>query len=190
MTPNRQTELETLAAAYGTPVRRSVALDVGENNLSWWSTIKARRRDGEVVLFIRRPSGNLILHSKDFYPAGVFRVPSGGIKRGEPVLDAVCREVREETGLEVAVEQFLAFVEFEFHHAGDVVLYPSYAFLLRESAGELRVMDLQERISAFREAPFTALAAVARDLERVPPDWQTWGEFRALPHRLVAELLG
>ena len=105
---DREAEIAQLSAQYGAPLRQCCALDMSRANDAWWSTGKARRRDGEVALFIRRRNGNLILHTKDFYPDGVLRVPTGGIKPGEAVIAAVQRETLEETGLEVAVERFLA----------------------------------------------------------------------------------
>ena len=187
---DREAEIAQLSAQYGAPLRQCCALDMSRANDAWWSTGKARRRDGEVALFIRRRNGNLILHTKDFYPDGVLRVPTGGIKPGEAVIAAVHRETMEETGLQVAVERFLALVEFEFHCQGQVIPYPSYGFLLREITGDLKALDPDERITAFGEVSFSELPAVATALENVPATWQDWGQFRAIPHRLVAGLMG
>jgi ADP-ribose pyrophosphatase YjhB (NUDIX family) len=186
---DREAEIRQLSAQYGEPVRRCSTLDVTQATHQWWSTNKARRRDGEVVLFIQRRNGNLVLHTKDFYPDRVMRVPSGGIKRGEAVIGAVHREVLEETGLHVAVERFFAVVEFDFHWRDQVIPYPSYSFLLREQEGDLKSSDPDERIVALAEVPFSELPAIARRLENVPAAWQDWGQFRAIPHRLVAELM-
>lgn len=99
MNDQRKAELATLEELYGTPLRTSVEIVVGAEGVRWWNVENTRRRDGEVVLFIRRRDGNLLLHTKDFYPERALRVPSGGIKPGEAVLDALQREVAEETGL-------------------------------------------------------------------------------------------
>lgn len=187
---DREAEIAQLSNMYGTPLRQRCALDVSQASHAWWSTEKARRRDGEVVLFMLRRNGNLILHTKDFYPGGVMRVPSGGIKPGEAVIAAVHREALEETALQVSIERFLTLVEFEFHWQGQVTGYPSYGFLLREVKGDLKCLDPDERIAAFSEVPFSELPAIARELENVPATWQDWGQFRAIPHRLVAELMG
>jgi NAD+ diphosphatase len=187
---DREAEITQLGVQYGVPLRERCVLDVSQASHAWWSTDKVRRRDGEVVLFIQRRNGNLLLHTKDFYPAGVMRVPSGGIKPGEAVTTAAHREALEETGLQVAIERFLTLVEFEFHWQRQVTRYPSYGFLLHEVEGDLRCLDPDERIAAFREVPFSELPAIARALDSVPATWQDWGQFRAIPHRLVAELMG
>lgn len=186
----REAEIAQLGAQFGMPIRRHYALDVGQATHEWWSAEKARRRDGEVVLFILRGNGNVVLHTKDFYPPGAFRVPSGGIRRDEPLLNAVQREAWEETGLQVVIERFLAVLGFEFRFQGQVIPYPSYLFLLREVGGELKTMDAEERITGFAEAPLLELLSIAERLENVPPSWHDWGLFRAIPHRVAAELLG
>ena len=187
-TINRQAEVAQLGPTYGLPTLRRCVLQIGQMNYAWWNKT-ARKRDGEVVLFIRRKDGSFLLHSKDFYPNQALRVPSGGIKPGEALLDAALRESFEETGLLVAVERFLAVIEFEFHWNELTLPFSSYLFLMREEGGELRVVDSGERISAFAEVPVSELVLVAERLENLPPQWQDWGRFRGYPHRLAAELL-
>lgn len=183
---SREKEIVQLSTEYGTPLRQRHVLDVNQQTYDFW---KAHKRFGEVVLFIRRHNGNIILHTKSFYPAGALRVPSGTILEQESLLDAVYRETREETGLQVCVERFLAVLEFEFNCQGYAIYIPSYLFLLRELQGKLQVQDVHERIAAFSEVPLTALHAVAERLETLPSEWQDWGRFRGIPHRVAAELL-
>jgi len=174
---------------YGVPVRRRYELSVSRESFRRWSAPERRKGQGEVVLFVLRNDGNLILHTKDFYPPGAFRVPTGGILEHEPLLKAALREALEETGLTVAVERFLAIAEFEFRCEGKSIRTPSYLFLLREVGGQLKAQDLAERIAGFTEVAPSALLNVAGNLERLPPDWRDWGLYRAIPHRLAAEVL-
>jgi ADP-ribose pyrophosphatase YjhB (NUDIX family) len=185
---SREAEIAELCARYGLPARRQFALPVSCATYDWWVQARPERRE-EVVLFIQRRNGNFILHSKCFYPEGAFRVPSGGVKENELLIDAVHRETFEETGLQVSVERFLAIVEFQFCREGNVRILTSYLFLLHELAGELRANDTQERISAFAEMPLRDLTGVAQRLECLSPDWCDWGRYRAFAHRLACEVL-
>jgi 8-oxo-dGTP pyrophosphatase MutT (NUDIX family) len=185
---DREAEIMELSEQWGMPATRRCVLHVDQATYDWWTKVKPRRRS-EVVLLIRRPNGSFILHTKDFYPAGTARVPSGGVKQGEPLLDAAYREATEETGLQVVVERFLAVILFEFYSNKHVIHFRSYLFLLRETGGELKVNDADERISGFGEVSLQELDTVAERLEQLPPEWHDWGRFRSYPHRLALELL-
>ena len=185
---DREQELTEIGKRYGPPVRRQCVLQVSPAGADWWVRA-SHKRYGEVVLFILRPNGNLLLHTKDFYPAGAMRVPSGTVKENEPLLEAALREAHEETGLELAIERFLAAVEFEFRFQQSSIPFSSYLFLMCETGGVLGPLDASERISSFSEVPVSGLLEVAERLENMPPERQDWGRFRAFPHRLAAELL-
>jgi ADP-ribose pyrophosphatase YjhB (NUDIX family) len=167
-------------------VRRHLAREVSQSTFESWNN---KKRLGEVVLFIRRPNGKFILHTKDFYPPGTFRVPSGTIQEGEDLLQAAYREVHEETGLDASVERFLAVLEFEFRWQGHSVHILSYLFLLHELQGQLQSQDPLERIASFGEASLADMKTIAKNLQHLPPDWNDWGWFRGIPHRIAAELL-
>jgi len=183
---DRESEIAQLGRQYGVPARQHLVQEIAQSTFEAWNNKKPL---GEVVLFIRRPSGEFLLHTKDFYPQGAFRVPSGTIQAGESLLQAVYREAHEETGLEVRVERFLAVLEFEFRCQGHSIQLPSYLFVLRELSGHLQSQDAFERIAAFSQASLADLATVAENLENLPPAWSDWGRFRGIPHRIAAKLL-
>ncbi|PZW24014.1 NUDIX domain-containing protein, partial [Thermosporothrix hazakensis] len=61
---------------------------------------------------IRRPHDRLLTFTKTFYPQGVYRLLTGGVEFHETVLEALHREVYEETGLQASVERFLACISY------------------------------------------------------------------------------
>jgi ADP-ribose pyrophosphatase YjhB (NUDIX family) len=181
-------EIEELARRYGPSERRSHSLERGAERCEYWRRALAKRRS-EVIFVVKR-AGGLILHTKDFYPPGTYRLPSGGVKWGESVLSALHREAREEMGLEIEVERFLGLLEYEIRCKEDALPFASYVFLVRDDGGEPIPQDEEERILSFRQVPVAELAAVADSLRGLEHDWQDWGEFRAIAHDFVVEIMG
>ena len=78
----------------------------------------AIRRDGieKVVVgaVIRRRQSVLVLKRQaDDFMGGLVELPSGAVDKGEDIIEALNREVREETGLQViAVKAFLGIFDY------------------------------------------------------------------------------
>jgi 8-oxo-dGTP pyrophosphatase MutT (NUDIX family) len=186
-------EIDTLAARFGPPlVIDSPIPDYFDD------PIRKPDRYGEVCMVVRRPNGTLLLSIKTFYPRGAYRLPTGGIHRGEPIFDALVRETNEETGLETEVRRFLARIAYHSVDAPTgVPLFHTFAFLLDETGGTLGALDTTEQIEDWREIEVAELPRVASFLDdlRMPGtldiggDWRAWGKFRAVVHRAVAEAL-
>jgi len=184
-TPDYDQAVET----YGAPVERTHVYEVSPRMLEE-RRVAQSKRTAEVVLVVQRPNGRYLLHTKSFYPPGTYRLLTGGLKVGEPLLVAVQRELREETGLGGRVERFLAVQHHEFRWDGQCVPFTSYILWVAGECGPLAPHDLDEQITAFREATLAEVSAAAEQLEALPGDWADWGRFRATAHRLVVELLG
>jgi len=185
-------ELEELERAFGPFSRQAVALEVGPRSDEFWHPMRSRKdRRGEVVLVIQPAPGQVLVHTKTFYPAGIYRLPTGGIAPAEPVLEALHREAAEETGWEVEVERLVSLVEYQFRRGEEEATFASWAFLLRPlSPGEAHSQDASEQIADFRPVPVRELRDIARALRALPPPWQDWGRFRAVVHDVVARELG
>lgn len=186
-------EIQALIAQFGRPRRRTCTMDVSHETFHTWirkiSTGPVACR-GEVVMVVVRPNGKLLLHTKHFYPQGVYRLLSGRVLWPDTVEATLRRELKEETSLKVKVERFLALIEYELHCKGNCIPFVSYVFELREVGGQLCCLDDREGITDFREASPGELSSVAAQLERLEPQWRDWGNFRAIAHRIVEELLG
>ena len=76
------------------------------------------QHEGQVLLLNMRSTGKLFL-------------PGGGSHIDERLEDALHREIKEETGLEVDIEQFVAFKEdFFYYDPGDVAFHGLMFFYL------------------------------------------------------------
>ncbi len=87
------TGLASAIALYGRPEEQELAIPVSRETLEYWRELKDGRV-AEVVLLVRRPNGNYLLHTKPFYPEGAYRLMTGGIHAGEDLIEAALREAR------------------------------------------------------------------------------------------------
>ena len=200
-----RSELAELEARFGAlPLRRHrLTVDhpflTGENQM-----LVSDGRRAEICYIMHRgdPAAELLLHIKTFYPAGAYRLPTGGIRQGESVLETLAREVYEETGLTVGdgpgqarVERCLGVVAYTLNHrsAAQRYSFATYHFLLQAPADlEPAPVDPNEQIGGWLWCPAAALGEVAERLARVKatePAWGDWGRYRALSHRFVASVL-
>lgn len=193
LSADTERELVTLAERFGAPrVVDSPIPDYFDD------PIRKPDRFGEVCMVVRRPSGKLLLSIKTFYPRGAYRLPTGGIHRGEAVYDALVRETYEETGLEFQVRRFLARISYRAAGSPDPTpLFHTFAFLVEETGGTLSPIDTSERIEEWKEVEIADLPRVADTLdhlttqgaEDIGGDWRAWGKFRAVAHRVVHDAL-
>lgn len=174
-------ELDDIMSAYGTAEVDEIEMDIDEdlfqNRLS-----KSSNRRGEVVFAIQLPDG-ILVHHKSFYADGVFRLLSGGIDHGEKVVDALSREIEEETGLELTSARLLGVQDCRLDYEGLSVRFVSYVFYVH-AEGDLRP-DPAESITEFRAVSTVELAAIAQHLRHLRPPYEGWGRWRALSHDLV-----
>lgn len=191
LTQETERELAALSRRFGEPL--SLDAPIADE---FDDPIRRKDRSGEVCMVIQRPNGKLLLSIKTFYPRGAYRLPTGGIDHGERVYDALVREGREETGLDLSVERFLARISYR-GPTGPAPLFHTFAFLLREKGGTLGALDTSEQIEDWREIDIAELPLVADSLDRLEASgtrsiggsWAAWGKFRAVVHRVVHKAL-
>jgi 8-oxo-dGTP pyrophosphatase MutT (NUDIX family) len=183
-------EEKALAGCYGPTLRQDVRFELNEIAYDYWLRVIGNRR-AEVVLVVQRPGSELLFHRKGSYPPDTFRLPSGGINRGETVLDALAREQWEELGLRLPPAAMPGLIHYRLCWAGTEIPFASYLFLLRpEGAVNLTVHDPNEAIAEFRWLPPAELPVVSGHLRGLAPEWRNWGRYRAIAHDLLADFLG
>jgi 8-oxo-dGTP pyrophosphatase MutT (NUDIX family) len=180
-------EVSELVYQYGTPLRRSFTIQADEYIRSYrWRADLDRR--AEVVFAIQDPIGRIWLHAKSHYPGHIVRLPSGGIGWDETIQHALFREVEEETGLCAEIKRFLGLIEYRFQHNGSTVKFASYIFHLFCGSCTPTVPNSGE-ISAFRPVLPSQLSQITVDMRNMIGDRRGWGQWRALAHDLVYDML-
>ena len=128
------TDLRALRADPGLPLRRErVAVDADA-----FATIRANVRRGVetwVSAVVADDAGRVALVRNSWSDGWV--APGGSVEPGEGLRAAAAREVREETGLRVAVEAPVAVVEEVFERDGRAVWGHRVVFAARAASTEL-----------------------------------------------------
>ena len=185
-------ELPELEKRFGRFKVFKVTLDFDERYFDYWDDLlrKRQNRRGEVTPVIENSQHRILLHTKSDYPKAVYRLPTGGIHMDEKVLDALYREIYEETGLKVESAELMALLLYEFRRKTQMIPFLSFIFRVRTNDAEPKVMDPNEKISGFRWIDPQDLDKILAALHQLPDDWSQWGIMRAVPHEIVREMLG
>lgn len=146
-------------------------------------------RRGEIVFLLENANKEVLLHTKPFFPNGVYRLLSGGINISEAVAETLRREVYEETGFEIDYGYCIAMIFFTFAYKTLSMPFISYLYCCPDISGNPVVQDTSEKISGFRWVTHKELDDIYRQLLNLPDDWKDWGVFRALPHKIFYDTL-
>ena len=91
---------------------------------------------GGVRVIVRNDDGKILMVRQDHPERTVWMVPGGGIEEGETAAEAVVREMKEETGLDVTVGPMIFHVEEVSEQRGQRFVN---FFLADVSGGQLRL---------------------------------------------------
>lgn len=109
---------------------------------------------------VHDPAGRLLLVRRANPPSrGLWSVPGGRVEPGETEPEAVRRELREETGLDLEPGRRLGSVEIDAGSDGAVLDVTDY-FVAATSAGEPRAGDDADEVGWFTRAELDGLALV------------------------------
>ena len=144
--------------------------------------MERKRRRGEVVMVVPNEQGQIWLHTKSFYPEGVFRLMSGGVEAGEKPHKTMRREVEEETGFKTKIDRCLAVITYSFAHNEATFPFVSYIFLTKPTTGVPQPTDPNEAITGFKAIPAADLPDIAQQLRSMTDIFEDWGIFRAIAH--------
>lgn len=105
-------------------------------------------RSHDITLFIAKDNGYIFI-AKPFYPAGLFRAPSGGVHPREDFIIGAKREALEETGAEITLNKYILRIAVRFFSGEAYIDWTSHIFTAAYLSGEIDPQDRHE-ISAAR----------------------------------------
>jgi len=184
-------DLAALQSRYGSRPQIRADLEVGAEFYQQWHRrlAETRNRRAEVVLVLLNPQERILLHTKSFYPPGIFRLPTGGVKPHEDLMDALPRETFEETGYRDLDYNYLGATRYVFNLRDRALPFTSFNFSANLPDGRPRIQDHGERISGFSWITKPELSRIAGSLRDLSENWHDWGRMRAVSHEAVLVML-
>ncbi len=164
---------------------QQVTVAVAPHQVDWIA--QDHGRQAEVIFVLCSPRGEVLLVNKAVYPAGTYRLPTGGLQAGETPQEAAIREIYEETGYRVAEPRLLGVVDYTMHwtdQPGDAA-FVSYVFTAEVDSAQAPSAVQMGEVDGYRWVPAQELDAVATHLRNLPQDWVYWGRFRAVSYEFI-----
>lgn len=177
--------ISRLESLYGRPWEAVLAYEIGRKELVFIRSTQVDGRAHDVTAFINY-NREVAVIKKPSYPEGAWRVPSGGVRKGELFEEGATREVREETGLEVRLTHYLYRIFITFSSSEESVEWTTHVMeaelISPPPPAELNPLDTREITAArFMDWP-TLLGPVREALLATPSGGLT---YRAHLHDLV-----
>ena len=173
-------QFEKLNAAHGgTAVIKDVTLNFTNKKffLDFQERIRSDRH-GEVAFAVQRKNGKFIVIRTNFYPKGVYRIPTGGITIGEDVTEALYLEISEEVWLEVKLVSFPGMVRYRITLGNESLTFYTFVFHLQELGGNILEDATEDEICEYIEADKNKLKEIADNLASNTSNWHDWCSFR------------
>jgi len=136
-----------LEKKYGVPEVLTLAYEMTEGEFDMVARSQKHGRAHDVTLFIII-DGKVVVIRKPTYPPGAYRAPSGGVEPGELFEAGAVREGYEETGLSIALENYVVRAQVKFSHENRGIDWTSHVFTACKVGGELQPVDTHEIVEA------------------------------------------
>ena len=104
-------------------------------------TVRATSAGGIVVRRVDRHHEVVLGQRRRDRDGGTWTLPKGTPNEGESVEETALREVREESGLEVAIETSVGAIEYWFVQAGTRIHKTVHYFVMTSTGGDIREHD-------------------------------------------------
>ncbi|UCC45427.1 MAG: NUDIX hydrolase [Candidatus Zixiibacteriota bacterium] len=169
---------------YGVPSRASFTIDITEKEYNRIHASQTHGRNHDVTLYIRKGDSYVVI-AKPFYPAGLYRAPSGGLKPGEDFHEGIRREVNEEAGVEIQLDRFILRTEVDFRCVTGSIYWRSFVFTADYLNGDFEYTD-HEEIAEVKLASLSEFETFGKIMRRSDIGGL---HYRAALHETVAELI-
>jgi len=153
-----------IEAQYGRPLITTVRWEASDLETQLLRQAVRGGREHDVTLFIRKENHFAVIR-KPSYPLGVYRPPSGGIEPHESLETGARREAYEETGLLVALCDYLLRANVVFvplNQPDETIRWTTHVFLAEWLEGEPHPVDTKE----IEEARWASHDELATTLQR------------------------
>lgn len=134
---------EKMVDKYGRPDYLTTVQEMTPEELEIVRSSMKNGRSHDITLYIRKDNGFIFI-AKPFYPTGLYRAPSGGILPGEDFETGAKREAREETGVDIELDEYVLRIGVRFQSDDDYIDWVSYVFTANYTSGEIKPLDNHE----------------------------------------------
>lgn len=135
--------LAGLVAKYGQPKEKTFEIATSRPEFDRIKGSQKHGRNHDFTLYVMKGK-EVIVIAKPFYPAGMYRAPSGGLNPGEDAEIGMAREAIEETGCQITLSRFLLTTNVSFVCESDVIKWRSFVFRAEYSGGDFEWTDKRE----------------------------------------------
>jgi 8-oxo-dGTP pyrophosphatase MutT (NUDIX family) len=140
-----ETEIACLKEKYGEPANYEFKADFLDFECKLVERTESKGRLHDITCFIRRNDGKYVVIQKPQYAhTSIYRAPSGGAHRGEPLEKAAIREMHEETGLTIKLTHFVLDLHLDVVCKHRTIPWRSLVFLAEPLNGVMRQIDTRE----------------------------------------------
>lgn len=134
---------EDIEKRFGIPRQLSMSFPMSPSEFQNLKNSMKDGRNSDVTLFIFK-NNKIIVIAKPWYPKGLYRAPSGGLKPNEDLELCALREAYEETGTKIKLEKYILRIYVAFTCDEDKVNWTSHVFIAKYLSGDLVPIDTKE----------------------------------------------
>jgi len=157
------------------------------------------KRGRHALILLENDHNHYLLGAKNIYPDNIYRMIGGGIEEGEEALPAAARELQEETGLEVPLDQLKHLstitAQIDEQSTGKHFTFITDLYLINVRNQKLTpsddIQDLQEMTRGDIQQLITRYQQLSKEID---PDkgfaWYDYGQLYGAIHQIALDSIG